>query len=100
MTEPGKEQVKRLNITVLSGTGTGTISNQWDVCRRVRVIPPNETDTYDLSIKDADGDLIVYRQGQLGTFSELQEVSLGIASTVVIANGTSDGQYKIKWDLH
>lgn len=96
----GKEQSKLLNISVSGATGTGTITNQWDIARRMRVIPTTENDTYDVAVKDADGDLIMQRTSQTGTLSELQEISLGIAKTVVISNASADGTYKIKFDLH
>lgn len=97
---PGKEQSRLLNITVSSGSGSGTITNQWDISRWIRVIPVAESDTFDVTVKDAAGDIIIKRTGQLGTLSENLEISLGIAKTVEIANAAQDGTYKVKLDLH
>lgn len=97
---PGKEQSRLLNITVSSGSGSGTITNQWDVCRWIRIIPVDEADTYNAIVKDADGDIIINRTGQLGTLSENLEISLGIAKTIEISSASQDGTYKVKLDLH
>lgn len=97
---PGKEQSRLLNITVSSGSGNGTITNQWDVCRWIRIIPVAESDTYNATVKDAAGDIILSRTGQLGTLSENLEISLGIAKTVEISSAAQDGTYKVKFDLH
>ena len=96
----GREEVRRLDISVSSGTGSGNINRTWDLSRRVRVIPPAETDSYDVSIKDSDSHRIFQRTGQVGTLSELQGLSLGILSSVSIANATTDGTYVVKFDMH
>lgn len=97
----GKEQVKRLSIVVSSGTGTGTVTNQWDIARRIRIIPPSEATTYDCEIKDADGHIIFTNPDTLtGTLSMLNEMSLGIVSTVTITNASGDGTFIAKFDLH
>ena len=100
MPNPGKEQVRLLNITVSSATGTGVVSNQWDIARWVRVIPTAEVDSYDVTFKDADGDIMVKRTGQVGTLAEMLEMSLGIVKTVLIENSTADGTFKVKFDMH
>lgn len=100
MANVGKEQSRRLNIVVSSGSGSGTIASQWDVCRWIRVIPVAESDTYTVIVKDADGDRIIERTGQTGTLSENLEISLGIAKTVEISSAAQDGTYKVKLDLH
>ena len=96
----GREQSLRLDITVSSGTGTGTITSTWDICRRLRIIPPSETDTYNVNIKDGEGHLIFARTSQLGTLSELQELSLGICRTVNISSSSSEGNFSVKFDMH
>jgi hypothetical protein len=96
----GREQSKRLSITVSSGSGSGTITNQWDLARWVRVIPPSESDSYTLTIKDGDGHVMVVRTDQLGTFSEKLEMSLGIMRTVEISSASADGAYVAKFDIH
>ena len=96
----GKEQVRRLDIAVSSGTGQGTITNQWDVARWIRVIPVGESDTFTVTIKDADGDIMMKRTSQEGTLSENLELSLGIVRTVLIESASQDGTYKVKFDLH
>jgi hypothetical protein len=100
MTTPGREEVRPLSITVSSGSGTGTLTSIWAIARRVRIIPPSETTSYDVAIKDADGNLIINREAVVGTLSEIQELSLAIASTVTISNGSSDGTYKVRFDMH
>lgn len=100
MTHPGKEQVKRLNISVSSATGTGAVATEWTISRWIRVIPVDETDTYDVTLKDADGHIIMKRTSQLGTLSENLELSLAILTTVLIENATQDGTYIVKFDLH
>jgi hypothetical protein len=97
----GKEQVKRLNIVVSSGTGTGTVTNQWDIARRVRIAPPSESTTYDVTIKDASGYIIFENPDTLtGTLSMLNEMSLGIVSSVTITNASGDGTFVVLFDLH
>lgn len=100
MTYPGKQAVKRLDVSVTGGTGTGTLTNQWDIARRVRIIPPSETTSYDFTIKDGEGDLIILRNGAIGTTSEQLELSMGICSTINITNSSSNGTFKCKFDLH
>lgn len=97
---PGREAARTLNITVTSGTGTGTLTNQWDVARWIRVVPPNESTTFDVTIKDSDGDIMLKRTSQLGTDSENLEMSMGIMKTILIENSTADGTFKVKFDLH
>lgn len=97
---PGKEQVRRLGITVSSGAGTGTLTSEWTLARWIRIIPIAETDSYDVTFKDGDGHIMALRTGVTGTMSENLEMSLGILKTVVIANATQDGTYVAKFDLH
>lgn len=100
----GKQQSLRMAITVSSGAGTGTISNQWSIVRRIRVIPTTETDTYVCQIKDADGYLIFDSNDTgdslTGTLSMLNEMSLGIAKTVEISGASADGTYQVRFDMH
>ncbi len=96
----GKEQSRLLNITVAGGTGTGTVISEWALARWIRVIPTTESDTYDVTFKDGDGDPMVVRTGMTGTMSEQLDISLGILKTVVIANSSSSGTYKVKLDMH
>ena len=96
----GKEQVRRINITVSSNTGTGTLTSEWTLARWVRIIPVAETDSYDVTLRDADNHIMLKRTGQTGTLSENIEMSLGIISSVLIQNATQDGTYIAKFDLH
>ena len=96
----GIEASREIPITVSSGSGTGTLTKAWDLSRWFRVIPPAESNTYDVDIKDSSGHLMLKRTSQLGTMSELVDISLGIAATVNIANGSADGTYTAKFDLH
>lgn len=98
--DSGKQQSRVLNITVSSASGSGAINGDWDICRRIRVVPVNETTSYDVSITDADGDKIFERLGMRGTLSEIQYLSMAIAATVSISNSSDDGTYKVKFDLH
>lgn len=100
MSSVGREQSVPLSIAVSSNTGTGTLTNAWAIARWIRVKPIAETDTYDLTIKDGDGILMLSRTSQLGTFSEKLDMSLGIMRTVQIANATQDGTYQVRFDLH
>lgn len=100
MADTGREASRRLSITVSSGTGSGTVASDWAVCRWIRVIPVAESDTFDCTLKDGDGHIIVKRTGQLGTLSENLEISLGILKTVLIENAAQDGTYTFKVDLH
>lgn len=100
MTFPGKQASKRLDVSVTGGTGTGTLTNQWDIARRIRIIPPSETTTYDISIKDGENDLIILRTGAMGTISEQLELSMGICSLITITNSSSNGTFRCKFDLH
>lgn len=97
---PGKEQCIVLNVDVSSGSGSGTISKEWSIARRFRVVPPSETASYDVSVKDANATLILKRSSVVGTLSELQYLSLGIVSSVTIENGSVDGTYVVKFDMH
>lgn len=94
------EQSLPLNITVSSGSGTGTITNKWEICRWIRIKPIAETDTYNVVISDADGVIMLSRTSQLGTLSERVEMSLGIMRTITITGATQDGTYVCKFDLH
>ena len=96
----GREQVLRLNITISSNTGTGALAPAWDIARWVRCIPVAETDSYDLTIKDGEGHIMLKRTSQIGTFSERLEMSLGIMKTVLIENATQDGTFIIKLDMN
>jgi hypothetical protein len=104
MTYPGRQQSLKLNIVVSSGSGTGTVTNQWDIIRRVRIVPINETDTYKCTIKDADGFIIFNSDATgaslTGTLSMLNEMSLGIVRTVNITNASVDGTYRVIFDMH
>lgn len=100
MSSVGREQVRLLNITVSSGSGTGTITPIWTHANWVRVIPPSESATYDVTFLDGDGDIMVKRTGQTGTMAEMLELSLGILSSVQVANGDQDGTYKVKLDCN
>ncbi len=100
MTQYGREQVRLLNITVSSGSGTGTISPIWTHANWVRVIPPTEVTSYDVTFLDGDGDIMVKRTGQVGTMAEMLELSLGTLNSVQIANSTVDGTFKLKLDCH
>lgn len=95
-----REQSLRLAITISSGTGTGTVTNVWDIVRWFRVSPVSENDTYDLTIKDAAGRIMLKRTTYLGTFSEKIEMSLGIIRTIQIDNATQDGTYTALFDMH
>lgn len=96
----GKEASRVLAITVSSGTGTGTNTKDWARAHWVRVIPVAETDTYDVTIRDADDDIMVKRTGQLGTMSEMLDLSLGILGSVLIENASQDGAFTVKFDMH
>ena len=96
----GREQTLDLDITVSSGIGTGTLTPTWDLCRWLRVTPVNETDTYDLTLKDGKGRIMLKRTTYLGTFAEKVEMSLGIMKTINIANATVDGTYSANLDCH
>lgn len=97
---PGSQESRRLAITVSSGSGTGTLTPRWDLCRRLRVIPPSETVTYTVDIKDAEGHYIVLVTAQQGTLSMVQSLSLGIAATVNITSSDADGTFVVKFDMH
>jgi len=100
MMATGKEQVRKLSITISSGTGTGTLTSEWTLSRWIRVIPVAETDSFDVTLKDADGHIMMKRTGQIGTLSENLQFSLGILKTVLIENAGQDGTYVFKADLH
>lgn len=100
MSVPGKEQSLKLSISIAGGTGTGTVTNSWDLIRWIRIIPVAETDSYDVTLKDGDGHIMVKRTGQTGTLSENLELSLGILKTILIENATQAGAYTAKLDLH
>lgn len=100
MSDTGREQSLLLNITVSGGAGTGTVTPLWALTRWVRIVPTTENDTYDVTYKDADGDMMVSRTGVVGSMSERLDLSLGILKTIAIANSTSTGTYKAKLDMH
>ena len=96
----GAEKVKRLSITVTSGTGTGTLTPEWTLARWIRIKPVAESDTYTVTLKDGDGDIMMERTDQEGTLSENLEMSLGILKTVLIESASQDGTYLFKADCH
>lgn len=100
MANEGSQQSIKGTITVSSGSGSLTLTPIWLSARWVRVAPVSETDTYDLTILDGDGLIMVKRTSQLGTFSERLEMSLGIMKTVQIASATQDGSYSVRFDPH
>lgn len=100
MSDVGREQSLKLNIIVSAGTGTGNVSPVWAIARWIRIIPTAETVSYDVTFKDGDGDIMTVRTGVTGTYSESLNMSLGILKTVVIANATADGTFKLKMDCH
>jgi len=100
MATEGPQKSLRLSITVSSGSGTGTLTNEWTSARWIRIKPVNETDTFDVTISDADGIPMMIRTNQLGTFSEKLEMSLGIMKTIAITNASVDGTYQVRFDTH
>lgn len=96
----GREASLRLNITVSTGAGTGTLTKSWELVRWLRIIPTTENDTYTLTIKDADGHIMLNRTNVLGTFAEKVELSMGIMNTIEIASASADGTYIAKLDTH
>lgn len=96
----GREQSLRLNITVSSGSGTGNVTNTWDIVRWLRVIPVAEGDTYTVTVKDRDGLIMLKRISQEGTLSEMVEMSLGIMGSIVIESASQDGTYIVKFDMN
>lgn len=100
MANEGSQQSIRGSITISSGGGTISLTPTWLNARWVRVKPVSETDTYDMTIADGDGIIMVYRTGQIGTLSERLELSLGIAKSITIANASQDGTYTVKFDVH
>lgn len=96
----GREQSLTLSVVISSGSGTGTFANAWDIVRWLRVVPIAETDSYDITIKDAAGRIMLKRTGNVGTFSERLEISLGIMRTILIENTTQDGSYTVVLDMH
>lgn len=95
----GREQSLKLAITVSSGSGTGTTTKAWDLIRWLRVVPTTESDTYTVTLKDADGYIILKRTSQVGTFSERVEISLGILNTIDISGASADGTYNCRLDM-
>lgn len=100
MSTEGPQQSLKLSITVTSGAGTGTLTNAWVVARWIRIKPVNESDTFTVTVKDADGMIMFSRTSQLGTLSEKMEMSMGIMSTIAITAASADGTYTVKFDLH
>jgi len=98
--DAGREQSLPLTVAVSSGSGTGTIAKIWSICRRLRIIPPNENAEYTFSILDGSGYLIFKRVAQLGSFSDNQYLSLGVANSVSIESATVDGDYRFIFDMH
>lgn len=100
MANEGSQQSIKGAITVSSGSGSLTLTPVWLSARWVRVKPVSESDSYDLTISDAEGIIMVYRTGQVGTLAERLEISLGIAKTVQIAGASQDGTYQVRLDPH
>lgn len=100
MANEGSQQSIKGSITVAGGTGTLTLTPIWQNARWVRVQPVAETDTFDVTIKDGDGIIMAKRTGQLGTWSEKLEMSLGIMKTILIENAVQDGTYAARLDPH
>lgn len=100
MSQPGREQVRELSITISGGTGTGTTAPIWAIARWVRVVPVSESDSYDVTIKDGKGYIMMKRTGQIGTLSEQLQLSMGIVKSVLIENASQDGTYVFLADLH
>lgn len=100
MANEGSEQSIVGSITVSSGSGSLTITNRWLNARWIRIKPVAESDTYTLTISDADGIMMAKRTGQEGTFSEMLEMSLGIIRTIAISSASQDGTYIVKFDPH
>lgn len=98
--DSGSEGVKRLSITVSSGSGTGTLTPQWSLARWIRIHPIVETNTYDVTFKDGEGFIMLVRTSMTGTMSEELNMSMGIIKTIVIANASQDGTYVVHFDLH
>ena len=96
----GREQSLKLAITISSGAGSGTLTKSWDIVRWLRVIPVAEANTYTLTVKDADGYIMLKRTAQEGTFSEMVEMSLGIMQTIEIASASQDGTYQVRLDMN
>jgi len=100
MATEGPQKSLRGAITVSSGSGSLTLTNEWINVRWVRVQPVAESDSFDVTISDADGIIMMNRTGQTGTLSEKLEMSLGIMRTIAIANATQDGTYQVRFDAH
>jgi hypothetical protein len=100
MATEGSQQSIRGQITVSSGAGSLALTPLWQNARWVRIKPVNESDTWDMTIADGDGIIMVSRTGLTGTFAERLEISLGIAKTITIANGLVDGTYQVRLDPH
>lgn len=100
MANEGSQESIRGSIVVSSGSGQLTITNKWLNARWIRVKPVSESDTFDLTISDADGMIMASRTTNLGTLSERLEMSLGIMRTIAIANASQDGTYTVKFDIH
>lgn len=100
MASEGSQQSIKGAITISSGAGSLALTPTWLSARWVRVKPISESDTYDLTISDGDGIIMVSRTGQIGTLAERLELSLGIAKTVQIANASQDGTYQVRFDPH
>ena len=100
MANEGSERSIRGSITISSGSGSLALTPVWLNARWVRIKPVAESDTFDVTISDADGIIIVKRTGQLGTMSEQLEISLGIAKTIDIASAAQDGTYQVRLDPH
>lgn len=100
MANEGSQQSIRGTIVVSSGAGVLTITPIWQNARWVRIKPVSETDSFDVTIADADGIIMALRTGQVGTMSEQLQLSLGIVRTITIANASADGTYQVRFDLH
>lgn len=97
---PGREQSLPLQIAVSGATGTGAVAKAWTMVRWLRIIPIAETDTFDVTIKDSNGLIMLKRTTVLGTMAERIEMSLGIMASILIENASQDGTYRAIFDLH
>lgn len=100
MANEGSQQSIKGTIVVSSGSGSLTLTNTWLNARWIRIKPVAETDTYNVTVSDADGMIMFQRTGQVGTLSEMLEMSLGIMRTVDITSAFQDGTYVVKFDIH
>lgn len=97
---PGRQESRRVNVSVSSGAGSTVVDKIWSLSRRIRIIPPSESATYTVTLTDGDGQMIFKRTSIVGSFSELDILSLGILYQVAISGATVDGNYTVKFDMH